>query len=131
MQLPPQLDERDRETTTNHISDLRDSLGRRFKSDIESNGHRDESVPLNPIKGGLTLGAIFAGCHLLWALLILAGWAQPVIDFVFWAHMIKPVYTIKPFDPFAAVTLLLMTFSTGYVLGLIGAAVWNNLRHST
>ena len=39
---------------------------------------------------------------MVWSLLVLIGWAQPIIDFIFWAHMIKPVYFVKPFDPVAA-----------------------------
>jgi hypothetical protein len=42
-------------------------------------------------------------------LLVGIGWAQPIIDFIFWAHMIKPVYFVKPFDSVAAVTLIMIT----------------------
>jgi hypothetical protein len=59
----------------------------------------------NPNKVGLVIGALIGGWHLVWSLLVLIGWAQPIIDFIFWAHMIKPVYFVKPFDPVAAVVL--------------------------
>jgi hypothetical protein len=42
---------------------------------------------------------LIGGWHIAWSLLVLIGWAQPILDFVFWAHMIKPVYFVKPFDP--------------------------------
>jgi Exopolysaccharide synthesis, ExoD len=37
--------------------------------------------------------------HLLWVLLVASGWAQPLMDFVFWLHCIRPVYVIEGFDP--------------------------------
>jgi hypothetical protein len=58
---------------------------------------------------------------------VLLGWAQPIIDFIFWAHMIQPVYVIKPFDPAAGITLIIVTAATGDVLGFIGAVIWNKL----
>ena len=61
-------------------------------------------------------------------ILVLLARAQPIIDFIFWAHTIQPVHVIKPFDPAAAVALIIVTTATGYVFGLIGAAVWNKLH---
>ena len=63
----------------------------------------------HPNKVGLVIGALIGGWHFVWSLLVGIGWAQPIIDFIFWAHMIKPVYFVKPFDPVAAVTLILIT----------------------
>ena len=76
----------------------------------------------NPNKVGLVFAAVIGGWHLIWASLVLLGWAQPIIDFIFWAHMIQPVYVIKLFNPAAAVTLIIVTAATGYVFGFIGAA---------
>jgi len=61
---------------------------------------------------------------------VLVGSAQRFIDFVFWAHMIKPAYVIKAFDPAAAITLLVITGVSGYVIGFTGAVVWNRLHRS-
>jgi hypothetical protein len=82
----------------------------------------------NPNKVGLVVGALIGGWHLLWSLLVLIGWAQPILDFIFWAHMIKPVYFVKPFDPLAAVTLFVITAVIGYVFGSLGAIIWNGLH---
>jgi len=78
------------------------------------------------LKAGLTLGALFAGFHALWLGLILFGWAQPALNFVFWTHMIRPIYVVKPFDLFAALILIAFTFSIGFMLGSLGALLWNN-----
>jgi hypothetical protein len=42
--------------------------------------------------------------------------------------MIKPVYVVKPFDPAAAVTLIVITVSIGYLFGFFGAVIWNRLH---
>ena len=82
----------------------------------------------NPNKVGLVVGALIGSWHLVWSLLVLIGWAQPIIDFIFWAHMIKPVYFVKPFDPVAAVSLIVVTAVIGYVFGFLGAVIWNKLH---
>ena len=82
----------------------------------------------NPNRVGLVIGVLIGGWHLLWSLLVLPGWAQPVIDFIFWAHMIKPVYFVKPFDPVAAVALIVITAVIGYTFGFLGTVIWNKLH---
>jgi hypothetical protein len=71
----------------------------------------------NPHKVGLVIGALIGGWHFVWSLFVGIGSAQPIIDFIFWAHMIKPVYFVKPFDPTAAVTLIVLTAVLGYMFG--------------
>jgi hypothetical protein len=84
----------------------------------------------NPNKVGLVIGALMGAWHFLWSLLVVLGWAQPILDFIFWAHMIKPVYSVKPFDALAAAVLILITAVIGYVFGFLGAIIWNRLhRH--
>jgi hypothetical protein len=82
----------------------------------------------NPNKVGFVIGALIGGWHLLWIILILLGWAQPILDFVFWAHMIKPVYVVGPFDAAAAGTLIVVTTLIGYIFGFAGALIWNRLH---
>jgi len=82
----------------------------------------------NPSKIGLVIPALMGGWHVAWSLLVLIGWAQPILDFIFWAHMIKPVYFAKRFDPMAAVVLIVITSAIGYVFGFPGAVIWNRLH---
>ena len=82
----------------------------------------------NPNKVGLMIGTLIGGWHVFWVVLVLSGWAQPILDFIFWAHMIKPVYTVKLFDPVAAVTLIAITAALGYLFGFFGAIIWNRLH---
>jgi hypothetical protein len=83
---------------------------------------------VNPNKVGLVIGALIGGWHLIWSALVLLHWAQPILDFIFWAHMIRPVYIVKSFDLSAAVTLIVITAVSGYVFGFLGAIIWNRLH---
>jgi hypothetical protein len=79
----------------------------------------------NPNKVGLTFGSVLGGWHLVWAILVALNWAQPLYDFILWAHMIHLQITIGPFDLIAAITLIVITSIVGYLFGCIGALVWN------
>ncbi len=79
----------------------------------------------NPNKVGIVFGALLGGLHLLWSILVLLNWGQWLMDFVFWAHMLQPIYVVGPFSLTAAITLIILTALVGYVLGYIGAKIWN------
>jgi hypothetical protein len=79
-------------------------------------------------KAGLVLGVIFGGWHLCWSLLVALRWAQPVVDFVFWIHFIKPIYVVEPFEVGRAVILIAVTAAVGFVIGSVFALVWNALH---
>lgn len=81
----------------------------------------------NKNKVGLVFGALLGGWHLVWALLVLSGFAQTIYDFILWAHMIHIPITIGPFDITAAATLVVITAVMGYVMGYVGAWVWNRV----
>lgn len=83
---------------------------------------------LSPVKTGLVLALFLGAWHFLWALLVALGWAQPLIDFVFWLHLIKPVYVIEPFQIGIAALLVIITGTIGFVIGYIFAALWNWLH---
>jgi hypothetical protein len=77
----------------------------------------------NPHKVGLVIAALIAGWHVIWSVLVLIGWAQPILDFVFWAHMIKLVCFVKPLEPMAAVALVVITAAIEYIFGFVGAII--------
>ena len=85
---------------------------------------------INPLKAGVTFGALLGGYHLCWSLLVALGWAQPLIDFVFWMHFIQPVFVIRPFSLSAAAALIVFTSVVGFVMAFLFALLWNRLhRH--
>lgn len=83
---------------------------------------------LNTQKVALVFGFFLGGWHVLWSLLILLSFAQPLMDFIFWAHMIANPYHVTGFTLTQAVTLILVTFAVGYVLGWVFAWLWNKLH---
>lgn len=84
--------------------------------------------PINPQKAGLALGSVIGGWHFLWSLLVALGWAQAVIDFIFWMHFIKPVYVVGPFNVLTALILVAVTALVGFAVGYTFAAVWNRVH---
>ncbi len=83
---------------------------------------------LNPQKAALSIGLFIGGWHLVWSLLVAFGWAQPLVDFVLWMHMISLPYVVKSFDMSAAATLIILTTVAGYIFGLIFARIWNRMH---
>ncbi len=83
---------------------------------------------INPNRAGLVLGALMGGWHLLWSVLVALGVAQPLINFIFWIHFIKPVYVIEPFAFGRAAMLVLVTAGIGYLTGLAFGMIWNRVH---
>ena len=70
--------------------------------------------------------AIFLGLwHTLWSVLVWTGTAQWLIDFVFRLHMITPPYKIMAFSFGTALSLVVVTTSIGYAVGLVMGIIWN------
>lgn len=83
---------------------------------------------INPVKTALTVGAFVGGWHVVWSLLVAFGWAQPIIDFVLWMHMVSVPWVVKPFDFSASITLVVVTYVFGYIIGFIFARIWNRMH---
>lgn len=84
---------------------------------------------LNPRKTGLALGKLLGSVHLVWAVLVALGWAQALVDFSQWAHMVSAPVVVGAFDLSAAMTVILVATLIGYVLGYVFATIWNWLHH--
>lgn len=75
----------------------------------------------------LIVGAFLGGFHLLWAILVAAGYAQAVLDWVYWVHFLSNPFMLDVFDPTRAVILVAFTFVVGYVGGYVFSLLWNNM----
>ncbi len=82
-----------------------------------------------PNKAGLILALLLGGWHFAWSLIVAMGWAQAVIDFIFWLHFIKLNYAIAEFNAGTALLLVVVTAAIGYVLGWAFAVLWNKLHN--
>ncbi|MBQ8105790.1 MAG: hypothetical protein IJ127_23305 [Afipia sp.] len=85
----------------------------------------------NVLRSGLAVGLILGAWHLMWSTLVAAGLAQPVADFVFWMHFIKPVYLVESFDAYRAIVLVSLTFAIGFGIGSMGAIIWYSVARSS
>src|SRR6476661_6634303 len=95
---------------------------------IARNRSRAMLTHVNVFKAGAVLAAVTGGFHLFWVLMVAAGWAQSVIDFILWAHFIKPFYVVDLFEPVRALILLGLTTAVGFLMGLGAACAWNGLH---
>ena len=88
--------------------------------------HRRQLIRVN--KAGWASAVLLGGFHLMWAMIVASGFGQPLIDFIFWLHFIRPVYVIEAFDPLRAAGLVLLTAIVGYAIGSAFALLWNRVH---
>jgi hypothetical protein len=88
----------------------------------------DEVITIRANRAALIFAILLGSWHLLWSVLVAAGWAQPIIDFIFWIHFIRPVYVIQKFNIGIALLLISVTAAVGYVIGWCFAVLWNKLH---
>jgi hypothetical protein len=79
------------------------------------------------IQTSLIAGLCLSSLHLSWIVLILLGWAQPLMDFVFKLHMLNSPFQVQRFDLGLAVSLVLITFVIGAFCGLVFVLIKNLL----
>jgi hypothetical protein len=83
---------------------------------------------ISPVKAGFALGFLLALYHAGWSLLVASGLAQPVLNFVLWAHFLRLSVQIAPFDTHQASLLVGATAIAGFVMGAALGAIWNGLH---
>lgn len=71
------------------------------------------------LRDGITGGLSLAFFHLCWVVVVAIGWGQTILDFVFKIHMLNSPLQVQPFNPACALTLLLVTFTVGFVMGIV------------
>ena len=85
----------------------------------------ENRTAVDPLKVGWVLGAVLGLWHLCWAALVASGFAQALLDFVFWMHFMKPAFIVGAFDPMVALVLVMVTTAIGFVIGVVLGALWN------
>ena len=85
---------------------------------------------IDPVRTGLIFALFLAALHAGWAILVMLGWAQGLLNFIFWAHFIAPPYHIEPFEAGRAALLIGLVFTVGAFMGWAGAHLWNSLARS-
>lgn len=87
-------------------------------------------MKLDPKKTALTAGFFAGGWHLVWAVLIAMGWAQPLIDFIYQIHFLNNPFTVGAFNLGTALVLIITTFAIGFLFGWVFANIWNRVQKS-
>ncbi len=78
---------------------------------------------MSPFQLSVISGFRLASLHICWALLVVIGWAQPVIDFIFKLHMLSSPFKVQPFELPFALGLVGITFLIGCFYGIVFSIV--------
>lgn len=82
---------------------------------------------MNLLKTSITGGLSLASFHVIWILLVAVGWAQALMDFIFKLHMLNSPFQVQPFELSLAIGLIAMTFTIGFICGVIFYFIKNSL----
>lgn len=85
-------------------------------------------MKFNPQQVGIYTGLFLAILHALWAILVFAGLAGPLMNFVLGLHFLSNPYVVTPFSISNALMLVFFVFIVGFVLGYVGTIYWNKMQ---
>lgn len=77
----------------------------------------------------IIFGSILATIHLLWLIIVYLNYGKTVLDFLFGIHMLNSPYTIQEFNYNYALTLIVVSFLFGSILGYIYSCL-SSIRRS-
>ena len=83
---------------------------------------------MNKNNAGLILGTFLGTLHLIWAILVATGIAQPLMDFVFKLHFLNNPHRVGQFEIVTALELILVTFIIGYIAGWFLSFLWEKVH---
>lgn len=74
---------------------------------------------------GIIVGSLSVIVHSLWILVVMLGFAQYILDFIYGLHFLNNPFIVGEFSVTKAVGLLGMTFIVGYTIGWILSYLWD------
>lgn len=83
---------------------------------------------VDPQKTALFVGGFALLMHAAWSLLIAANFAQPFMDWIYGLHSLNNPFRVMPFDITRTITLLVVAFVFGYVVGWALGMLWNAMH---
>lgn len=84
-------------------------------------------MKFKPMTVALYTGCFIAALHLLWSLIVAFGFGQAYLDWILGLHFIKNPLVVMPFDLTTMITLVVLTFIIGFILGWVGTICWNKM----
>ena len=85
-------------------------------------------MKLNKNMVGMAMCGLMAFWHAFWSLMVLMGFAQPFLDFIYRLHFLNNPFVVNPFSWGTALMLIVITGVIGYAMGWVFAWVWNMLH---
>ena len=83
---------------------------------------------MNSHKVALAVGSFAALWHLVWSVLILLGWAQPLLNFILSMHSLNNPYVVQSFDLGRSLGLIIVAFVVGYIVGTVFVKIWKSIQ---
>lgn len=80
---------------------------------------------INQKRAGFAVGAFAAFMHLVWIIIVAAGFGQWWINFKTGIHFLSVPATVTAFNPMTAALLLVIAFAVGFAIGWLFAWFWN------